>query len=72
MAAIAKPLVSADEIRDELIQRIVRRLRAMKPLRERCQCPQKRTIDNQEHEPMCPGFWYDRAINTVEAVREEL
>jgi len=65
-------VVTANEIRAELAEKIVRRLTGMKPVGARCQCDPKRASKDEEHEPPCPGFYYDMAIATVQAVGDEL
>ena len=65
-------VVTANEIRAELVEKIARRLTGMKPVGERCKCHPKRTGKEQEHEPGCPGFYYDLAVTTVTAVGDEL
>ena len=72
METAVEKLVSADEIRDELVEKIVRRLTAMKPVGERCTCHPPARTDAAEHDPPCAGFWYQRAIDVVRGVRDEL
>jgi hypothetical protein len=68
----AAGVITANEIRTELAEKIKRRLSGMTPIGARCECDPKRTSKDQEHEPPCPGFYYQMAVRVVDSVAAEL